>query len=220
MDTNLKSQQEDLKHIKEMMERSSRFISLSGLSGVAAGICALVGAYFANGVITNSIQGYSTKSVTNVYSENIYSSYGFIDFMGHKLFLIAAITFISALISAFLFTWIRSKKNNTPLLGKSSLRLATNMGIPLAVGGVYLLKLIENQAFGLIAPGCLIFYGLALLNASKYTLVEIKYLGYLQILLGLLSLWFIGKGIYFWAFGFGILHIVYGIFMWNKYERN
>ena len=45
---------EELQHIKRMMERSSRFISLSGLSGIAAGICAIAGAWFANDVITQN----------------------------------------------------------------------------------------------------------------------------------------------------------------------
>ena len=86
-------------------------------------------------------------------------------------------------------------------------------------GGIYLIKLVENHVYSLIAPGCLLFYGLALLNASKYTLPEIKYLGYAQILLGIINLWFIGSGIYFWALGFGALHIIYGTVMWWKYER-
>jgi uncharacterized membrane protein HdeD (DUF308 family) len=71
----------------------------------------------------------------------------------------------------------------------------------------------------LVAPGCLIFYGLGLINASKYTLDEIRYLGYLQIILGIINLWFVGYGLYFWAMGFGAMHILYGVYMWMKYER-
>jgi hypothetical protein len=87
------------------------------------------------------------------------------------------------------------------------------------VGGIYLWKMIQQGAFGLIAPGCLIFYGLSLVNASKYTLKEVRYLGYCQVALGLINLWFIGYGIFFWAIGFGVLHIIYGIVMWWKYEK-
>jgi hypothetical protein len=94
-----------------------------------------------------------------------------------------------------------------------------NVCIPLVVGGIYLIKLVESGTYGLIAPGCLIFYGLALINGSKYTLGEIRYLGYCEILLGIISCWFIGWGLYFWAIGFGILHIIYGTVMWYKYER-
>ena len=89
----------------------------------------------------------------------------------------------------------------------------------MVAGGLYILKLIEHGSFGLIAPGCLIFYGLALVNASKYTLSEVRYLGYCQILLGVINCWFVGYGLYFWAVGFGLLHIIYGTVMWYKYER-
>ena len=87
-------------------------------------------------------------------------------------------------------------------------------------GGLFIWRLTDFGLYGMVVPACLIFYGLALINASKFTLSEIRYLGYLQLLLGLISLWMIGYGLYFWAAGFGILHILYGVIMWNKYERN
>lgn len=208
-----------LKDIKQMMERSSRFISLSGLSGIAAGICALVGAWFANNIIHSN---YATTSSLRNMNDEFYShqEVSVKTYMGNSLFQIAIATLIAAFIFSFLFTYLRSKKTNTPIWGKSSKRLLVNVLIPMIVGGIYLLKLIEYRNYGLIAPGCLIFYGLALLNASKYTLIEIRYLGIAQIVLGIINLWFVGKGLYFWAAGFGILHIVYGIVMWFKYERN
>ncbi len=212
-----KQQLDALTDIKQMMERSSRFISLSGLSGIAAGVCALVGAYFAYGIISpNCINEVETN-------KDIYESAGnetLIGFMGSALFMIAMVTFVAAFVLAFAFTWLRSRKNNVPIWRVASRRLMWSVCVPMVAGGIYLLKLIENGTFGLIAPGCLIFYGLALLNASKYTLGEIKYLGYTQIALGLISCWFVGYGLYFWAAGFGLMHIIYGIVMWAKYERN
>ena len=208
-----------LKDIKNMMEKSSRFISLSGWSGIAAGICALVGAYFANQVINGgSLADLAAKDRTIGYADigNITLQ----DFMGNRLFLIALMTLLAAFVSAFFFTYTRSKKKNTPLWSVASRRLMLNVSIPMIAGGIYMLKLIESGLYGLIAPGCLIFYGLALINGSKYTLGEIRYLGYCEILLGLINCWYPGLGIYFWTLGFGVLHIVYGIVMWNRYERN
>lgn len=206
-----------LQDIKQMMERSSRFISLSGLSGIAAGSCALVGAWFGYGVIESSASAANNlRTITRSSDERI----SITGWMGNSLVQIAAFTFIAAFILAFIFTYLRSKKNNTPIWGATARRLMLNVMIPMAAGGIYLLKLMENQAYGLIAPGCLIFYGLAVLNASKYTLPETKYLGYSEMLLGIISLWFTGYGIYFWAIGFGLLHIIYGTVMWWKYERN
>lgn len=204
----------ELNDIKQMMERSSRFISLSGLSGIAAGICALIGAWFSADVIeqNRSAVHHLKRSIEN--ADSILHG----DFIHSRLFQIAVITFIAAFISAFLFTYRRSKKTNTPIWGTTAKRLTINVIVPMITGGIFLLALIKNGVYGFIAPGCLIFYGLGVLNASKYTLPETRYLGYSEILLGLINLLFIRQGLYFWAAGFGILHIVYGAFMWWKYE--
>lgn len=206
----------DLNDIKQMMERSSRFISLSGWSGIAAGTCALVGAFFGQNALKDDYYSISTSS------QNDYNYFPFFlkQLLYDRLFHIALSTFIAAFVSAFIFTYLRSRKNNTPVWSTTSRRLLLNVCIPMIVGGIFLLKLIENGTYGLIAPGCLIFYGLALINGSKYTLTEIKYLGYCEIFLGIVSCWFTGLGLYFWALGFGVLHIIYGTVMWFKYERN
>lgn len=205
-----------LQDIKQMMERSSRFISLSGLSGIAAGICALAGAWFAKGII--DANRYSETTIKHIGSDGD-GNMSLSDWMGNQLFQVAVATFIASFILAFIFTYTRSKKTNTPIWGAMAKRVMINVAIPMIVGGIYLLKLMENDAYGYIAPGCLIFYGLAVLNVSKYTLHEVRYLSYGLLLLGIINLWCIGYGIYFWALGFGVLHIVYGVLMWWKYER-
>ncbi|HRO46173.1 hypothetical protein [Agriterribacter sp.] len=200
-----------LKDIKQMMERSSRFISLSGLSGVAAGICALTGAWFAYQVISGN---------NPVYKESYdYGSLTLGNIMKYKLPAIALLTLGSAILTAFLFTYIKSKKSNTPIWGTTSKRLILNFCIPLFAGGVFLLRMTELGYFEMIAPGCLLFYGIALVNAGKYTLGEVRYLGYGQIVLGLIGCWFPALGLFFWTLGFGALHILYGSLMWWKYDK-
>lgn len=201
---------ETLKDIKQIMERSSRFISLSGLSGVAAGICALGGAWVANGILN--------KNGHDVYLVDSLRSWVF-DSFTLKLFAVAAITFVAAFVSAFYLTWRKARKNNLPVWDHTSRRLFWNMIIPMITGGLFILGMLYYKEWRFAGPACLIFYGLALVNASKYTLSDIRYLGYCEIVTGLVSIFFIGYGLYFWAFGFGILHIVYGIAMWYKYER-
>jgi uncharacterized membrane protein (UPF0182 family) len=213
--SNNQEQVQQLQHIKQMMEQSSRFISLSGLSGIAAGCCALAGAWFASGIIHNSRGNQLKELDMHLYEGNI----NLADYMGNKLFVVAICTFIAAFVLSTLFTWLRSKKTQTPIWGSASKRLVINVSIPMIAGGFYILKLISHGSFGLIAPGCLIFYGLALVNGSKYTLGEVRFLGYGQIILGIINLWYPGEGLYFWAAGFGLLHIVYGAIMWSKYER-
>ncbi len=201
---------EDLQHIKKMMERSSRFISLSGLSGVAAGVCALCGAWFASQKINCWVKG-------NCQLSRVIDTGG--RQLLNELFWIATLTFIAAFSLAFFFTFLRSKTNDTPLWGNTTLRLLWNTAVPLLAGGIFLFRMLHLGAYDLVAPGCLIFYGLALINGSKYTLGEIKYLGYGMLLLGIINSFYVGYGLHFWAMGFGVLHIVYGIIMWNRYER-
>ena len=206
---------EDLQHIKKMMERSSRFISLSGLSGISAGMCALIGAWVARPYVMGEKDMVINKAAVIILA--MANDYRIILYT--YLFWIAFATFISAFICAFVFTYINSKKVGTAIWSSTSKRLMINVSIPLIVGGLFLFRMIQFETFGLVAPGCLIFYGLALVNASKYTLGEVRYLGYGQIVLGLFNLWWIGYGLQFWAMGFGVLHIIYGVMMWWKYER-
>ena len=205
-----------LQDIKQMMEKSSRFISLSGLSGIAAGCCALIGAGAAYTVLQNA--GYSPVDYTSsqvVINERFGRSY-----VDQSLLIIAALTFAAAFVSAFLFTYLRCKKSGIPVWNTSSRRLTFSALIPMAVGGIFLLKLLSENNYQFIGPGCLIFYGLAVLNGSKFTLQEVRYLGYGLLLLGLINLWLPGMSIFLWAIGFGLLHIIYGTIMWSKYEKN
>lgn len=209
---------ETLKDIRQMMERSSRFISLSGLSGIGAGICALTGAWFANDIIENNHAVTTRGGYINPGPD--YGSNTIRQLMGYELFTIALYTLVSAIIVAFFFTWLKSKKSKLPLWGSASRRLAINFCIPLFAGGVFLLRMLALGDFALIAPGCLLFYGIALVNASKYTLGEVRYLGYGQIILGIINCWWLNSGLLLWTLGFGILHIIYGAVMWWKYEKN
>ncbi len=207
----------DISDIKKMMEKSSRFISLSGLSGIAAGLCALIGAYYAYPLVNAYNSSISNRAlIQKQYQSSFEAGVGLLE---SPLFQMAVYTFIAALLLSFFFTYLRSKKTNTPLWGSVAKRLIIQVAIPMVAGGIFILHLIEQNALTLIAPCCLIFYGLALINASKFTTAEIRYLGYGQLLIGLISLWFPRMGIYFWSTGFGILHLFYGVIMWYKYER-
>src|SRR5688572_6845629 len=196
---------ETLQDIRRIMERSSRFISLSGLSGVAAGICALVGAWIARGWLKYDWSG----------------SFSGTDFQVIKmrLLILAVAVLAAALVTAFYFTWRKARHNNLPVWDMTAKRLTINMLIPLVAGGLFILALLQYDEWRFVVPACLIFYGIALVNASRYTLSDVRYLGLMQILLGLINTQYIGYGLYFWAFGFGVLHIIYGFVMWWKYER-
>jgi hypothetical protein len=206
------NQQQDqlatLHEIRNIMDRSSRFISLSGLSGVAAGITALLGAavvkwYFVtNNIVYNEILGLTLTREAILF-----------------LITVAAIVFILALCSATYFTARNARKTNHRVWDSKTERLLINLFIPVAVGGIFCAILIYHNLLYLVAPVMLIFYGCGLLNASKYTLSDIRYLGILEIILGLAASFFVGYGLLAWTLGFGVLHIVYGALVYFKYER-
>lgn len=197
---------EDIKDIKDIMNRSSRFISLSGWAGVFAGIIALVGVYIAYKIVY-ARQDYLAYRQATITSETLI-----------HLLLIALATLLLAFLSVLFFTRKKATKNNQKLWDHQSKRLVINLLIPLAAGGLLCLILLSKGFIGLIAPLTLLFYGLALVNASKYTLSEIRSLGVIEVVLGLTATFFIGYGLLFWALGFGLLHIIYGIFMEVRYR--
>ena len=196
-------QLKQLEEIKSMMEQSSQFLSLSGLSGISAGIIALFGAFFAQ----REIQSF-------LYNSN--NSYEKLEF---NLFLIAILTLVSALFVGFIFTLKKTAKTSDKIWNSTSKRLLINFTIPLTLGGIFVLILIYHHYFLLIAPATLIVYGYSLLNASRYTFKDIKYLGISQIITGLFATLYLGYGLIFWAIGFGVMHILYGIIMYFKYDR-
>ena len=201
---------EEVKDIKRLMERSSRFISLSGLSGVAAGICALAGCWLATIFLAQFKKNYVTGTRQGEA----------IDVLTIQLLLLAIGVFVVAVLLAYLFTWRRARKQQRPVWDYTSRKLLWNLFLPLAAGAAFIAGMLQYNEWHFVAPACLVFYGLALVNASKYTLTDIRYLGYLEIILGIISMWFIGYGLIFWAVGFGVLHIIYGLIMWFKYERS
>lgn len=203
----------DLSQIRQLMERSSRFISLSGLSGIAVGSVALIGAGIACWYLGFFPNEYSF--ISNMYLQSDSAIVQNLIFLAADALLI----FISALLLGFYFTRRNAKKKSAPLWDATTRRLLFNLFVPLAAGAVFCLILLYHNILYLIAPATLIFYGLALLNGSKYTLDEIKYLGLCEIALGLLSAIFYGYGMLAWIIGFGVLHIIYGAYMYYKYER-
>lgn len=196
---------EDLHDIKSIMDRSSRFISLSGMSGIIAGVLALIGAYLAYLTVYEG-QSYLSYRRALLTSESVLTLIG-----------LATGLLVLAIGSGIFFTHRKASRNNQKLWNKQAQLLLLNLLIPLASGGILCLILLSQGFIGLIAPLTLLFYGLGLVNASKYTLSEIRSLGIIEIGLGLFGCYYVGFGLILWAVGFGILHIAYGILMHVKY---
>lgn len=193
----------DISEIKNLMNRSSRFISLSGLSGIFAGIYALIGAAVAYWLVANSGREYL------ILDGKIFR------LIMLDLFLIA---FFSVVTAIFLTTR-KARKNGEKIWDTSSRRLIINFLIPLIAGGAYILIILNQQKYGQTGALMLIFYGLALINASKYSIGHVRYLGITEILLGLVAAIFPGYGFWLWVIGFGVMHILYGSIMFAKEKK-
>jgi hypothetical protein len=204
----------DIAEIKNLMERSKRFISLSGLSGVFIGLIAIIGVVFA--------LFYLNIDLTYLTAKNYYFDPSSIQFSGKSIYVLymdALLVLFLALLSAFYFSYKKATKNGYKFWDQSAKRLLVSLFIPLTTGGILCLILLNYQLFYLLAPITLIFYGLALVNASSFTLNEIKYLGISEILLGLVAAILLDYHLLIWALGFGILHVLYGGYMYYKYDR-
>ena len=194
----------DITEIKNLMNKSSRFISLSGLSGILAGIYAIAGATFAYWLV-------------NTYANGTLLLHG--QLFTWVLIDLALILILSVGTAIFLTTR-KAKQNGESYWDATTKRLLANFLIPLLAGGLYILITLSQGKYGQTGALMLIFYGIALYNASKHTLSYVKYLGFTEIIIGLISALFPGYGFWFWVVGFGFMHILYGSIMYFKYDKN
>ncbi|MFY9464731.1 MAG: hypothetical protein WAP48_06560 [Sediminibacterium sp.] len=209
---NQQEQLEAIRDIRTLMERSSRFLPLSGLSGIIIGILAITCTIVAYSVLGLSFKetGYPALIIKNGHLNPSTFPLLFADFV---------LVLMASLFTGMMMAMRRAKKMELPAWDATAKRLLINLVIPLVAGGIYCLILLYHGHIALIAPAMLIFYGLALLNASKYTINDMRYLGILEIATGLIASFFSDYGLLFWAFGFGLLHMVYGIMIYFKYEK-
>jgi len=202
---------QDISEIRSIMERSSTFLSLSGLSGLFAGLWAIFGAGFVYWYLFNFFPSASESLFLKNYS---------LEFeLIAVLFMVAVFVFTTALISGIYFTYRNSKRKGLKLWSKTAVRLLVNLFIPIITGGFLVLIFFIHKDFKYIAPTMLIFYGLGLVSASKFTVRDIRYLGISEIVLGLAAALLLDYDLLFWTIGFGVLHVIYGGLMYFKYER-
>jgi hypothetical protein len=197
---------EDITEIKKMMNKSSRFISLSGLSGILAGVYALIGGGYANFIV-------------NQYFKIDYPNYVSAQKLEKQLIIIAISVILASLLTGIYLSMSKSRKLGEKLWDITSKRLLINFSIPLVTGGVLIIIFLQREYYDLIAPTTLLFYGMACINASKYTLGDVRYLGITITIFGLLAVYFYEYVLIFWMLGFGIGHILYGSLMYFKYDR-
>lgn len=212
MKTNSVNPKEDIQAIREIMERSSKFMLLNSLAGFFAGTCASIGAALAWFVILDSGRIHHDEFLSTVGGSPINS-------VTIGLGIIALIVLFLAGLAALFFSYRKALKAGQKFWTSSTKRVLAHLLIPIVSGGIFVLILVSRNYLDLTASAMLIFYGLALINAGKFTSGEIHYLGMSEVILGLLAGIFAPYGFLFWVFGFGVMHLIYGAVMYFRYER-
>ncbi|HYV92972.1 MAG TPA: hypothetical protein VE978_14375 [Chitinophagales bacterium] len=201
---------EDLKKIRSLMERSSMYRSLSGLSGVAAGVIGLIVYAIVYGIVDPMVEKRPEMKSTD--EGQLYLI---------KIFFTASVICLILVFAAiFYFNRRKAKRHELPFFEPAMQKMFLNLFIPLIAGGVYCLMLIHEKQFLLIAPSMLIFYGLGMINASRHTIIEIRYLGLVELILGLIAIFMKEYGMWFWLAGFGIVNLIYGAYIYLRYEKS
>ena len=188
---------ESVNEIKELMEKSSKFISVSGLAAILAGIYALAGAYIATQVITPD-----TYLIVAL-----------------ELMAIIALSVLAAAVTAGILSYCKSKKTGQKFFSRLTYRALWNFSLPMLTGGIVCISILMHEYYDILASVMLLFYGLALVNASKFTYSSVAWLGYAFICLGAVDCFWAGHSLLFWTIGFGGFHILYGILFYLHYER-
>ena len=199
---------QDLATIRGIMEKRTKFISLSGLSGILAGIYALIGAYFAYRTIY-----FSDNTVYEAYRNGVMSPEII------KLLVIAFSVLLLASLTGLILSMRKAKSLGQNFWNPSALRMISSFIVPLTAGGIFVMILLWRGQASWVAPALLLFYGIAVYSAGNFTFSDVKTLGILEIILGLVAAVFPGYGLLLWTIGFGGLHILYGTIMYFKYER-
>lgn len=203
-----------LEDIKKIMNRSAVFLSLSGWSGILAGsICLLASLLAYQWIYTDpsvSMKDYaSADSLAAVFQIQLV----------RKLTILAILTFLLVLITVFINTRSKALKEHTKLWDPAAQKMAVALFVPIIAGAFFILGLMRNHSLQLAVPASLVFYGLGLVSTSKFTFTDIRFIGFIDITLGIITLFLPQYGLLAWAIGFGLLHIVYGFLMFNKARR-
>lgn len=197
-----------LTEIRTLMNRSSRFLNVSAYAPVVVGILALAAVWSVNRIF-NGGWDIAPMLAVNTYAR-IYALLG------------AAVVLVALCIAAAVgLSCFEAHRNGTRItIDATARRLLWNFFLPLIVGGIFSLALFVNGYYGLTSSIMLIFYGMALVSASNHTFSSVRYLGYAELALGLADSFYQGYALLFWAAGFGVFNILYGIvFLATKQKR-
>jgi hypothetical protein len=180
---------DNLRYIRETMERSQSFTAVSGLGGVLMGLIALGATFLA-------LRAETTGAWVAVW-------------MGA-----AALSLSTALAAMTL----KARAVGGSLLVGAGKKFAWNLTPPLLVGGVLTLAMTQAGAAELLPGVWLLLYGTGVVTGGAFSVRVVPLMGLTFMLVGAAALFAPAAwGNLFMAGGFGLLHIVFGAVIWRKH---
>lgn len=203
-----KAAQKTLEEIKEMMSQSSKFISLSGLSGIVIGLLTILSVYiFSTQYQINPLDG-EAQALSSLTENELL-----------RLYNASVVLLIFSLIITFLMSKHKAKKEGKDIWGPASRQLISSMALPFSFGFLFC-SILFFKAPDMVLPLSLLVYGFSLFSGSRNTLNSIKTFGIIQMSLSVICLLFSGYSILIWTLGFGLSHAIYGAFMHINQSKN
>ncbi len=195
-----------LREIKDIMQKSSRFENISGFSIIIIGIYASIvslGAWLLLGKHEpySWLPTWSTDFALNTPGRT------------WTAILCALVLLVVSFGTVCLMSYFKTKRVNHRFVFDHTVRRSLwAFFVPAATGGLLCLAMLQQGHYGITSSFMLVFYGLALINCAHHTTSRLALLGYVELLLGIVDCFVVSHGILFWFLGFGLWHIIFGIF--------
>lgn len=188
--------EENLRVIRELMERSTRYTTFSGYSGVLAGTASITGC-----IITWLLQ----QGPSGLYPARV------------PFLLTWSLVVLFAIGADYLLTKRHAARVGKHILSRLGQQMAFASLPGLGTGALLTLLLVRHHLLNEVYPLWMLCYGIAICAVGLFSQREVKYLGALFLCAGALTLVLIqgqpGWGLPMMALSFGGFHIVWGVLM-------
>lgn len=180
---------DNLKFIRETMERSTHFTAVPGYGGMLMGVTAIAAAYIANG-------------------QPLVKDWLF------TWLIEASLAFAIGLLAM----WQKSKFAGTPLISAPAKKFAMSFLPPLVCGIVLTLGMWQYGYYGAMIPAWMLLYGAAVVTGGAFSVRIVPVMGWLFMAMGAVAFLLpSGYGNTLMAASFGLLHIVFGVIIARRY---
>jgi hypothetical protein len=182
---------DNIRFIRDAMERAGSFTSIPGWGGVGVGITAIVTAVIAQ------------------------------QFLGKSLRLWLATWLAEAVVAAIIgfgTMTLKARRSEAPFMSGAAKRFFISYFAPLVAGAVITFALVRVEAYAAIPATWLLLYGTAFVSSGAFSIRVIPVMGIAFMLFGVLSAFVpLNASNVILGIGFGGLHIIFGLIIARSY---